>query len=148
MYPNNTYFVGLKSLDGNDTIANVSGITTADPVAVALSHSIDLYYQVTPVDGYIVIQNGATNNSVLSVTKIRATNLNGPVAHGGILEMTSAEAVQVMTSFSRRLMQNTTDTNPEIGPVAPIDPTVEAFRNYLRALFGDVLSWLREEETV
>ena len=53
-----------------------------------------------------------------------------------------------MTSFSRRLMQNTTDTNPEIGPVAPIDPTVEAFRNYLRALFGDVRSWLREEETV
>ena len=139
--PNNTYYVGLKSLDGNATIANLSGITTADPVAVQLSHTADLYYRVTPIDGYIVIQNGATNESVLSVTKLRATNLNGEVVNGGILPVQQEEAMEMMTTFSRRLMQN---GNTEGEVVEPIDPTVQLFRDFLRILFGDVRAWLKD----
>ncbi len=142
--PNNTYYVGLKSLDGNPTIANVSGIDTADPVAIRLSHSTDLYYRVTPMDGYIVIQNGATDHSVLSITKIRATNLTGAVKNGGILPVQQEEAIEVMTTFSRRLMQNDGDTVTDSGLVAPIDPTVENFRKFLRALFGSVRAWLKD----
>ena len=139
--PNNTYYVGLKSLDGNPTIANLSGITTANPVAVQLSHTADLYYRVTPIDGYIVIQNGATDDSVLSVTKLRATNLNGAVVNGGILPVQQEEAVAMMTAFSRRLMQN---GSAEGEVVEPIDPTVQLFRDFLRVLFGDVRAWLKD----
>ena len=142
--PNNTYYVGLKSLEGNATIANVSGITTANPVAIPLSHSTDLYYQITPVNGYIVIQNGANNDSKLSVTKIRATNLNGPVVGGGILPMMPKEAVEVMGAFSQILMKNDSETKTEDGLVAPVDPIMEQFRAFLRTLFADVRGWLKE----
>jgi hypothetical protein len=141
--PNNTYFVGLKSLDGTPTIANVSGIDTADPVAIRLSHSTDLYYRVTPIDGYIVIQNGATDNSVLSVTKLRATNLSVEVVNSGVLAVQQEEATAVMTTFSQRLMQNNGDTTVD-NLIAPVDPTVERFRSFLRLLFGDVRAWLKD----
>ena len=139
--PNNTYYVGLKSLDGTATIANVSGITTADPVAIQLNHSIDLYYQVTPVDGYIVIQNGASNNSVLSVTKLRATNMYTSVMNCGVLPVTEEEVVSVMSTFSRRLMANA-DVETENGLALPVDPIMESFRQFLRTLFSDIRAWM------
>ena len=138
--PNNTYFVGLKSLDGTPTVANVSGIDTADPVAINLSHSTDLYYRVTPIDGYIVIQNGATDNSVLSVTKRRAPNLTVEVVNSGVFAVQPEEATAVMTTLSRRLMQN----NNVGTTVTPVDPTVQRFRDFLRILFGDVRAWLND----
>ena len=141
--PRNTYYVGLKSLEGTATIANVSGITTADPVAIQLNHAIDMYYQVTPVDGYIVIQNGASNDSVLSITKLRTTNQNGIVKDGGLLPVTSEEVVNVMTTFSRRLMNNTSGEMQ--GSLAlPVDPIMESFRQFLRTLFSDVRAWMHD----
>ena len=142
--PNNTYYVGLKSLDGTDTIANVSGITTADPVAIQLNHSIDLYYQVTPVDGYIVIQNGASNGSVLSVTKLRATNKERAVLRAGIQPVTQEEVVRVMSTFSRRLMMNHAGAETEEGLLLPVDPIMESFREFLRTLFSDVRAWMKD----
>ena len=140
--PNNTYYVGLKSLDGTDTVANVSGITTADPVAIPIGHSIDLYYQITPVDGYIVIQNGANNDSVLSVTKLRTTNMKQVQENGGILPVTQGEVVDVMTTFSRRLMMNQAGSENEAGLALPVDPIMESFRQFLRTLFNDVRAWM------
>lgn len=142
--PNNTYYVGLKSLEGTDTIANVSGITTANPVAIQLNHSIDMYYQVTPIDGYIVIQNGANNDSVLSVTKLRTTNMDHIVEDGGILPVTQDEVVDVMTTFSRRLMMNQTGETTEEGLILPVDPVMESFRQFLRTLFSDVRAWMND----
>ena len=142
--PNNTYYVGLKSLDGTDTIANVSGITTADPVAIQLNHSIDLYYQVTPVDGYIVIQNGASNGSVLSVTKLRATNKERAVLRAGIQPVTQEEVVRVMAAFSRQLMMNHAGAETEEGLILPVDPIMESFREFLRTLFSDVRAWMKD----
>lgn len=141
--PNNTYYVGLKSLEGTDTIANVSGITTADPVAIQLNHSIDLYYQITPVDGYIVIQNGASNDSVLSVTKLRATNMYTSVMNCGVLPVNEEEVVSVMTAFSRRLMANA-DVETENGLALPVDPIMESFRQFLRTLFSDIRAWMHK----
>lgn len=142
--PNNTYYVGLKSLDGTDTIANVSGITTADPVAIELNHSIDLYYQVTPVDGYIVIQNGADNDSILSVTKLRATNKENAVLSAGIQPVTQEEVVRVMSAFSRQLMMNHAGAETEEGLILPVDPIMESFREFLRTLFSDVRAWMKD----
>ena len=82
---------------------------------------------------------------MLSITKIRATNIHGAeIVNGGILGMKGDEAVDVMTAFSRRLMQNNSDDEAAVGDVTPIDPTVESFRQFLRALFGSIRAWLKD----
>ena len=99
----NTYYVGLKSLDGNRVTANVSGISKAEPKPIEIEHSIDMYYQVTPIEGYIVIENASTGNEILSITKLRTTNLIEPAINGGILPVTQQEAVMTMARFALRM---------------------------------------------
>ena len=99
----NTYYVGLKSLDGKEVTANVSGISKANPQPIEIAHSIDMYYQVTPIEGYIVIENASTGNEILSITKLRTTNLTEPAINGGILPVTQQEAVMMMARFALRM---------------------------------------------
>ena len=94
------------------------------------------------MDGYIVIQNGADNESVLSVTKLRATNMYTSVMNCGVLPVTEEEVVSVMTTFSRRLMMNEADVETENGLALPVDPIMESFRQFLRTLFSDVRAWM------
>ena len=133
--PNNTYYVGLKSLDGNATIANLSGINTADPVAVQLSHTADLYYRVTPIDGYIVIQNNNTDGALLSITNLRATNPYDPAPNGGVQAVSQAEALRVMRHFTKLL------TEPEVLPEEPVKP-VDPIQAMTEVLFAAVRTWL------
>lgn len=99
----NTYYVGLKSLDGKKVTVNVSGISKANPQTIEIAHSIDMYYEVTPIEGYIVIENASTGNEILSITKLRTTNLTEPVINGGILPVTQQEAVMMMARFALRM---------------------------------------------
>ena len=118
----NTYYVGLKSLDGKKVTANVSGISKANPQPIEIAHSIDMYYQVTPIEGYIVIENASTGNEILSITKLRTTNLTEPAINGGILPVTQQEAVMMMARFALRMnppvyeepeVQHPVEKNPE-----------------------------------
>ena len=104
----NEYFLGLKSLTGKPVIANISGVERTDPQSITLSHTVDQYYHVTPIDGYLVIQNGSDGDSVLSLTKLRATNETAPAENGGVLKVTPAEAVQAMLLFTRELSASPT----------------------------------------
>ena len=99
----NTYYVGLKSLDGKTVTANVSGITKAEPKQIEIAHSIDMYYQVTPIEGYIVIENASTGEEILSITQLRTTNLVEPTIDSGILPVTQQEAVMMMARFALRM---------------------------------------------
>lgn len=139
----NHYYVGLKSLKGGEVTANVSGIDQAEPTEITLSHTTDMYYRVTPVDGYIVIQNGSEGEQILSITNLRTTNLDGPVDGSGVLEVSDEEVIEVMGAFTEYLLNRPT---PEIIPVPEKIPTVEeqleANRLLVEALFADVRAWL------
>ena len=99
----NTYYVGLKSLDGKKVLVNVSGISQEKPQQIEIKHSIDMYYQVTPIEGYIVIENASTDGGILSITQLRTTNLTEAVVDGGILPVTKQEAVMMMAKFALRI---------------------------------------------
>ena len=139
----NTYFVGLKSLTGTAVTANISGINQADPTSISIAHSTDLYYQVTPLNGYIVIQNGSTDGGLLSITNLRTTNLNAPAQDGGILPVAQQEAVRMMSSFSAKLLENQNKPQPstptETGTA--LSPT-ENLLLLASNLFTSVRRWL------
>ena len=136
--PTNTYYVGLKSLTGGAVDALVSGITQADPTAIRITHTTDMYYQVTPVDGYIVIQNGNTDGHLLSITNLRTTNADDPAPDGGVQAIMQEEAVLVMRRFARRLAAP---------PETPETPAVQEDPILLLTgvLFASVRDWLKSE---
>ncbi|MBE6982354.1 MAG: hypothetical protein E7437_08555 [Ruminococcaceae bacterium] len=141
----NTYYVGLKSLTGSPVTANVSGITQADPTAITLSHTTDLYYQVTPVDGYIVIQNGNTDGAILSITNLRTTSLKMPAENGGILPVKDTEAVALMGEFTTYLSQKPAEEVPPVMPEEQIPSAQEqaqANAAFANTLFTTVRQWL------
>jgi len=144
----NNYYVGLKSLTGAAVTANISGIDQADPTAIQLSHTTDMYYQVIPVNGYIVIQNGNADNALLSITNLRTTNLTAPAENGGILPVAQQEAVAMMETFSAYLLEKQNQPEPEPQPTEPEEelPSAQeqADKNLTQAnsLFTSVRQWL------
>ena len=142
----NNYYVGLKSLTGAEVTANVSGINQADPTAIKLSHTTDLYYQITPVNGYIVIQNGnAEKGEILSITTLRTTNLTAPAPNGGILPVTEQEAVRTVTGFTDYLMNKPEEE--EIPPqpeeqLPSAEEQAQANQQQATVLFTAVRQWL------
>jgi hypothetical protein len=145
----NTYYVGLKSLTGAEVTANLSGLTQANPTQITLAHTTDLYYQVTPVDGYIVIQNGNTDGAILSITNLRTTNLIAPAPNGGILNLTATEAVTLVEKFSAhmRALPEDEPEEPDEEITLP-DPQQQAQANQalVNALFTAVHQWLEVNE--
>ncbi len=144
----NTYYVGLKSMTGASVTANVSGIDQAEPTAIKLAHTTDMYYQVTPANGYIVIQNGNTDGAILSITNLRTTNLKAAAPNGGILPVAQQEAVEMVSDFSAYMLEkaNTEQITPP--PTEPEEeiPSAEdlaqANLEFANALFPTVRQWL------
>lgn len=130
--PANTYYIGLKSLNGNAVTANVSGKDKNAVNTISINHSTDMYYEVTPVDGYLVIENGSSESTdlnttapTLSITKLRIANIAGVTSDGGIQPIESEEAVTVMRAFAFRMRQPESDLeeddNAEQNPSTPSD---------------------------
>ncbi len=148
----NTYYVGLKSLTGEEVTAHVSGIDQAEPTAITLTHTTDMYYQVTPVNGYIVIQNGSEisgeggNGPILSITNLRTTNLNEPAENGGIVPVTAEEAEEVVGDVAEYIENKPAEETPQ--PEEKL-PTAEeqALANEMQTmvLFANVRQWLATE---
>ena len=142
----NNYYVGLKSLTGAEVTANVSGIDQAEPTAIKLSHTTDLYYQIAPVNGYIVIQNGnAEKGAILSITTLRTTNLTAPAPNGGILPVTAQEAVRTVAGFTDYLMNKPEEE--EIPPqpeeqLPSAEEQAQANQQQATVLFTAVRQWL------
>lgn len=86
-----TYYVGLKSLNGNKVTAKIGDQT------VELSHSVDLYYEVTPVKNTIVIENPGDN--ILSVTKLRASGTGN--TKSGLRIASTEETMEVVSNLAK-----------------------------------------------
>lgn len=144
----NNYYVGLKSLTGAEVTANVSGIDLDEPTSITLAHSTDMYYRVTPVNGYIVIQNANTDGAILSITNLRTTNLNKAVENGGILPVSSQEAVVMMQSFSAYMLEKQSKEEDLPMPEEPenerpsAQDNAEANKKLANSLFTSVRQWL------
>ena len=144
----NNYYVGLKSLTGAEVTANVTGIDQAEPTAIKLSHTTDLYYQITPVNGYIVIQNGNTDKALLSITNLRTTNLTKVAENGGILSVSGEDAVQTIVGFTDYLENQPVK---EVLPPQPeeklpsLEEQTQATQQRTAALFTTVRRWLETD---
>ena len=141
----NTYYVGLKSLKSQTVTANLSGLDLEDPTQITISHTADMYYRVTPVNGYIVIQNANTDRGILSITNLRTTNLTKPAKNGGILPVEPQEAVDMMTEFTGYMLekQNAEPLPEEPEEVLPsVEEQLQANQKYVEALFVDVRQWI------
>lgn len=160
----NTYYVGMKAINLSDEITaatvNVSGLSKADPQTITVGHSTDLYYEVTPIDGYLVIQNSSENGALLALTKLRTTNMSASSAENGVLNVKAEEAVRIMSVFSRKLeepqdpvtptpepeLPQEPEQMPEIGPDYTVaDKIVEAQKKMTQQLFTTVRAWLEEK---
>lgn len=75
------YYLAMKSLTGAEVTANVSG-TAGKAQAIKLSHTADMYYELTTT-GTVTIN--VTGDGILSLTKLKVT--------GGSASTTSLEAV-------------------------------------------------------
>ena len=140
----NHYYVGLKSLEGGEVTVNVSGIDQAEPTEIVLSHTTDMYYRVTPVGGYIVIQNGSEGEEILSITNLRTTNLTAPVDGGGILPVAEQEVIEVMGAFTEYMLNRPAPAViPAPEKIPTVEEQVEANRLLIEALFADVRLWLK-----
>ena len=144
----NTYYMGLKSLTGEPVTVNVSGIDkTQKPTTITITHSADMYYRVNPVDGYIVIQNGSEGEAILAATNLRTTNMREPVADGGVVAVAPQMAVMMMRSFSARLQEPESDSNPDAPTEetkTPVQIQTEETLALASALFLSVRQWLDE----
>ena len=152
---NNTYYVGLKSLNGQPVTANLSGIDLDEPTQITIDHTADLYYRVTPINGYIVIQNGSTDvdvdgdgvvdPAVLSITNLRTTNLTKPAENSGVLPVVSQDALAIMTDFSGYILEKqNAEPQPE-EPEAPLPSVEEQMQDNQKnaeMLFTAVKQWL------
>ena len=138
--------MGLKSLTGKDVVANLSGVDkTKAPTAITITHTTDMYYRVHPVDGYIVIQNGNTDDALLSITNLQTTNATAPAVNGGVLKVEKQEAVMMMRAFSRRMVEQETaepEETPEEEIKTPAQPQTEATIAFANTLFPTVSQWL------
>ena len=92
------YYIGMKAPAGATTAAFSDTAETNSGTEIA--HTTDLYYAVTPVNGYITVKNAGETN-ILSVTKVKMT---GEDTTSGImlLEMTEEEASNEVAAFSLR----------------------------------------------
>ncbi len=147
----NNYYVGLKSLNGKQVVANISGMNDANPTSITLSHTTDMYYRVTPVDGYIVIQNGGAEGTILSITNLRTTNLTGPVSNGGVLQLAQEEAVQVVNDYAEYILARQEELENELPtePEAEIPSADEQAQNNIalaNTLFASVRQWMDESD--
>ena len=88
-----TYYIGLKAPESTATAEVTNGTGKSE---LAINHSTDLYYKVTPAgDGTIVVKNISDN--LLSITKIREAG----AGEAGIVEnsLTPEMAVNAVNTF-------------------------------------------------
>ena len=140
----NTYYVGMKSLRAGESVTvNVSGLNTANPKTITVSHTTDMYYEVTPMDGYLVIKNGSEGDALLALTKLRTTNMHQMPADNGVQAVAPAEAISTMELFDLRLA-GATDAPETQEPAKPTagEELLAKNKKLTEQLFTAVRTWL------
>ena len=90
----NHYYVGIKAPQGE---SKVKLTTESSAVEKTISHSTDLYYEVVPNKGSIVITN--TGDNIISLTKLRITTGTTDTADAG--QAIDADDVPKLLSFAK-----------------------------------------------
>ena len=144
--PQNTYYVGMKSLTADKAVkVNLSGLAMQHTTTIIVSHTTDLYYEVTPIGEYIVIQNASEDGALLSLTKLRTTNMYASTANSGVLPITEEEALLAVAAFDLALeevQQEQAELDANLGMAETI---LEQNKQNARALFTTVRTWLDDE---
>ena len=103
-----SFYVGLKAPEnGKTATALVSSKNDNGEVVnkvISVDHSTDLYYEVKPDNGYIIIQNDDREGSggLLSVTKIRTTGATDAISELKLPTIDEASVLEAMVVFSTR----------------------------------------------
>lgn len=94
-----TYYIGLRSLKGDDVNVSINGAAFTKPIA----HTVDLYYECVPAEGKIVIKNTSAENeeggNILSVTKLRTTGTGN--TKSGTIPTTTEETLNFVRSLAQ-----------------------------------------------
>ena len=99
---------------------------------------------MTPIDGYIVIENGSEDESILSVTKLRTTNYMDASSGDGILmPVTADEAVEVMVEF-RETMEQMANQAPQEEAISLREKVAAGIIAAAKEIFGNVRTWLKQ----
>lgn len=121
----NHYYVALKSPTGEEVKAlvsrlNANGVVTES--TITLDHTTDLYYEVTPEDGYVMITNNG--GALLSITKIKVTGPDISDPDGNIAPASYFEPVEapVVMRMLRAAYTEEDDSEDVIEPEIPADP--------------------------
>lgn len=142
--------VGLKSLTGEEMQAVVSYFDEESDAAaqgmVSISHTADLYYELMPIEGYVVIRN--TSDAILAVTKVKLMVSGDPqqisaqvekVSQAEVLEAVDEfDALPMMTYRLRNFQPDVEITQPE---VSPEELAMAQMRALIEKIFGSVRKW-------
>ena len=142
----NTYYVGMKSIESGKTAkVNICGLEMKEPKTITVSHTLDMYYEVVPIDGYIVIQNASEDGALLALTKLKTTNLTEKITSNGVLPVVAQNALWAMERFDVALEEAKNKPEETPTPEVTVDPFV-LHQQQTNQLFNGVRSWLEETE--
>jgi hypothetical protein len=142
--------VGLKSLTGEEVQAVVSYFDEESDAAaqgmVSIPHTADLYYELMPIEGYVVIRN--TSDAILAVTKVKLMVSGDPqqisaqvekVSQAEVLEAVDEfDALPMMTYRLRNFQPDVEITQPE---ASPEELAMAQMRALIEKIFGSVRKW-------
>lgn len=142
--------VGLKSLTGEEVQAVVSYFDEESNAAaqgmVSIPHTADLYYELMPMEGYVVIRN--TSDAILAVTKVKLMVSGDPqqisaqvekVSQAEVLEAVDEfDALPMMTYRLRNFRPDVEITQPE---ASPEELAMVQMRALIEKIFGSVRKW-------
>lgn len=116
------YYVGLKSPTGETVCVNILKDGAAQ--MLELDHTTDLYYEVTPVGGIVLMEN--IGSDLLSVTKIKVTGPDGaPVENAEFFEPVDQPTVLRMVRTLREEAAAEPEIPEDTEPTEPTGPEVD-----------------------
>lgn len=116
------YYVGLKSPTGESVTATI--YKDGDVQDLTIDHTTDLYYEITPDEGIVLIENYSDN--LLSVTKIKVTGPDGnEVETADFFEPTDAPTMLRMVRTLREEAAAEPEIPEENEPTEPTGPEVD-----------------------
>lgn len=151
--PNAGYrcYVGLKSPTGEPAVAAIYKDGFAQELTI--THTTDLYYEVTPEEGVVLIENFGDN--LLSVTKIKVTGPDGsevepaeffePVDQPTVLRMvrTLREEAAAEPEVPEEMEPSAPDVEID-NPAEPGEPEEDGSNDgYLWQVIGGIFDWIR-----
>ena len=137
------YYVGLKSPTGEPVTVFIykdGGIEE-----ITISHTTDMFYEVTPEEGIVFIGNMSENANLLAITKIKVikqdTVLMKAMFRSVSREEILAAADEAYAAAADPVMPEIEIVNPGIDE--PANSTAEQLRELIKRLFGNLWDWFR-----